>query len=72
MALGTIKWYDPNRGFGFIQPDYDGEVLFADEVQSKAGLVLKFKVGMRVRYKVSKLKIGSQAKDIEISQSDIM
>jgi CspA family cold shock protein len=72
MALGTIKWYDSNRGFGFIQPDYDGEVLFADEVQLKAGLVLKLKVGMRVRYKVSKLKSGSQAKDIEMSNSDLM
>ncbi len=21
MAIGTVKWYNPDKGFGFIQPD---------------------------------------------------
>ena len=21
MAIGTVKWYNPEKGFGFIQPD---------------------------------------------------
>jgi CspA family cold shock protein len=21
MAIGTVKWFDPRRGYGFIQPE---------------------------------------------------
>jgi CspA family cold shock protein len=27
MASGTVKWFDPNRGYGFIQPE-QGEDVF--------------------------------------------
>lgn len=27
MATGTVKWFDPKKGFGFIQQD-DGEDVF--------------------------------------------
>lgn len=27
-STGSVKWYDPERGHGFIKPDEDGEDVF--------------------------------------------
>jgi cold shock protein len=28
MAIGTVEWFDPRRGYGFIQPENGSQDVF--------------------------------------------
>ena len=39
MATGTVKWFDPAKGFGFIQPESgDKDVFVHISAVERAGL----------------------------------
>jgi len=52
MAIGIVKWFNPTKGFGFIQPENGGADVFvhisAVEKSELSGLV----EGQRVSFDV--------------------
>jgi CspA family cold shock protein len=39
VAMGTVKWFNPTKGYGFIQPDNGGKDVFVHiSAVEKAGL----------------------------------
>ena len=52
MATGTVKWFNPTKGFGFIQPDNGGKDVFVHiSAVEKAGLS-NLNEGAKVSYEI--------------------
>ena len=54
MATGTVKWFNGQKGFGFIQPESGGADVFVHiSAVERAGLA-GLAEGQRVNYEVKK------------------
>ncbi|MCO5090998.1 cold-shock protein [Bosea sp. (in: a-proteobacteria)] len=52
MASGTVKWFNPDKGFGFIQPEDGGQDAFVHiSAVERAGL-RTLKEGQKVSYEL--------------------
>ena len=52
VAMGTVKWFNPTKGYGFIQPDDGGKDVFVHiSAVEKAGLSTLGE-GARVSYEL--------------------
>jgi cold shock protein len=63
---GTVKWFNADKGFGFITPDGGGEDLFAHFSAITGGGYRSLQENQRVRFTVARGAKGPQAADIEI------
>lgn len=60
MAEGTVKWFNPTKGFGFIEPSEGGNDVFVHiSAVEKAGL-RSLGEGQKVSYEVQENR-GKQA-----------
>lgn len=56
MATGTVKWFNPQKGFGFIQPDGGGNDVFVHiSAVERAGLGT-LNEGQKVNFELEKDK----------------
>ncbi len=63
MAVGIVKWFNPVKGYGFIQPEDGSKDVFVHmSALEKAGLSL-LKDGQRVSYDLVPGQDGKTAAD---------
>ena len=52
MTTGTVKWFDPVKGFGFIQPDDNTRDAFVHITAVERAGLNELKEGQKVSYEV--------------------
>jgi CspA family cold shock protein len=61
MGVGTVKWFNATKGFGFITPDGGGEDLFVHQSEIQMTGYRELTEGQRVEFEVTQGKKGMQA-----------
>ena len=67
MPTGKVKWYDTDKGFGFLQAE-DGQEVFLHATALPAG-VTSLKNGTRVEFGVADGKRGPQALSVRVLEA---
>ena len=52
MATGTVKWFNPDKGFGFIQPEGGGKDVFVHITAVQAAGLQTLNENQKVSYEV--------------------
>ena len=52
MSTGTVKWFNSQKGFGFIQPDDGGKDVFVHATALERAGMSSLQEGQRVSYEV--------------------
>ena len=63
--LGTVKWFNDSKGFGFLTPDEGGEDIFAHFSAINIPGFKTLKEGQRVSFEISNGARGKQALNIQ-------
>lgn len=60
MATGTVKWFNPEKGFGFIVPDEGGSDVFVHITAVEAAGMKTLDEGQKVSFDLEENR-GKQA-----------
>jgi cold shock protein len=52
MAVGTVKWFNPTKGYGFIQPETGGADVFVHISAVEAAGLGSLNEGQKVSYEL--------------------
>jgi cold shock protein len=65
MATGTVKWFNDDKGFGFITPDDGGKDLFVHHSAIKSDGFRSLAEGAKVSYEAEQGPKGPNAANVQ-------
>jgi CspA family cold shock protein len=66
MATGTVKWFNPTKGYGFIQPQDGGKDVFVHiSAVERAGLST-LNEGQTLQYEVTSNRGKDSAENLKV------
>lgn len=65
MATGTVKWFNAEKGFGFISPDYGSADVFVHHSAIKIDGFRTLEEGKKVEYGIVQGPKGLQADNVK-------
>ncbi|MFQ5563302.1 MAG: cold-shock protein [Parvularculaceae bacterium] len=67
MATGTVKWYNTQRGFGFIAPDDGGKDVFVHATALEAAGIGGLNDGQKVSFETQEERGKISAGQLSVS-----
>ena len=64
MNTGTVKWFDAEKGFGFITPDGGGTDMFVHHSEIQVSGYASLDEGQKVSYEVGQGQKGPCATNV--------
>lgn len=67
MATGKVKWFNPQKGFGFIEPSEGGNDVFVHISAVEAAGLRGLDDGQEVEYELTEEKGKTSATNLQVA-----
>lgn len=67
MATGTVKWYNPQKGFGFIAPEDGGKDVFVHATALEAAGIRELNDGQQVTFELQEERGKTSAAQLKVA-----
>jgi len=67
MATGTVKWFNPTKGYGFIQPADGGSDVFVHISAVEAAGLRTLTEGQKVTYELATDRGKTAASNLQVA-----
>ena len=66
MAQGTVKWFNPTKGYGFIAPEDGGKDVFVHITALQAAGLSDLEDNQKVTYELTEDRGKQSASDLQL------
>lgn len=66
MATGTVKWFNPTKGYGFIQPESGGNDVFVHISAVEGAGLRTLDEGQKISYELTTEKGKTSATKLKV------